>query len=595
MSKRFINSLGIFSLAAVSFVALGAYMPYCELSLGNDPRSWFPVVSTHHNAYHMWRIDHVAGLISKTLSTWSAHTFIPLSMAILCLGTYRVVRSVSLSHPVLATHYLTSWLISIGTTFIVLAVIGPDAITLSSLAWLPVFSLTLSALATVSRVGLAVGAAPLWLITLFISIEASIAANQLAPLTATVACLLGLTVFQPEERSPLPLRPLYLILALAFGPALYSSFTAPAAPFPDYPQLAHIVPDDGLAGIVRPLVGLDYPLQVVDRGAVQALYTPPSIALAVLAVLALWAFVIVRGLTTKTSRTLILASCAVAATAALDTVLPEQFAVISPLMSISRLLPWGTSLSLTPFALGLGAWLLCIGSGIWLQSSLRIFICMFVSFGALVTAQSAWWNPPLAVSDVVRISSDESLRTVALSPSLKVIETYEHSTPGFLAHLEEFKLLATQSMRSISLSDASFETHPVGNGRTLERVVDGSAHTRWTSNRNQQLGDELLTLRFSKPTPLRGIELDPGEYTTDFPRGITVTGGECVEEGAKQLAKLPSWQGALLFTSNGFPYFSAQSDVKILFGREEVVECLFIRQTGSAPFSWTVAELRTVP
>jgi hypothetical protein len=152
-----------------------------------------------------------------------------------------------------------------------------------------------------------------------------------------------------------------------------------------------------------------------------------------------------------------------------------------------------------------------------------------------------------------------------------------------------------QGTRTAENANYQLETSPLGNGRTLDRVADRSAHTRWTSNRSQQVGDEVLTFRFSHPTPTRGLELDPGEYSTDFPRGLTVRGGPCREEEARQLAYFPSWQGALSFTTDGFPYFSGQSDVRMLFGKEESVECIFVRQTSAAPFAWSVAEARMLP
>lgn len=589
MTKRSIISLLIFSLAMAGFIAIGWKSPYCELSLGSDPRAWFPLVNVHFNAYHMWRIDHVAGLFSKALPTWGAYTFIPLYLSLLCMGTYRIVRSLSHTCP---TSPLTSWFVSIGATLVVLAITGPDAVALSSLAWLPLLSVSVAVLATVLRAGLALGAAPLWLLSLFIAVEASMGANQLAPLVALAACFVGLTIIPQDDHKPLPQRGLCLILVLVCGPALYASLTSPPAPFPDYPHLAHLVPDDGLVGIIRPLIGNDYPLQIVDRGAVQGMYVGPSL---VLGLLALCCFFMVRGRTGTAPRILLISACCIAAAAFLDTALPERFAVIAPLMSASRILPWGTSISLTPWALGFGAWLLCVGAGISLHSTVRVLSGLAVTFCACMVTQSAWRNPPWPKETIAAALEDESLRRVAISPSLGTIWAFERSTTGFLKNLETFKALAQQKMQTISSSEATLETSPLGNGRTLDRVADRSAHTRWTSNRSQQVGDEVLTFRFSHPTPTRGLELDPGEYSTDFPRGLTVRGGPCREEEARQLAYFPSWQGALSFTTDGFPYFSGQSDVRMLFGKEESVECIFVRQTSAAPFAWSVAEARMLP
>ncbi len=593
MTLRAAISTVVFSFVTASFILLGWHIPFCELSIGDDPRMWFPVVNTYFNAYHMWRIDHVAGLFAQSLSAWSAHTFISFSLVIFCLGTYRLVRLLSLSALSYTISPLTGWLVSIGGTLTVLAITGPDAVTLSSLAWLPLLSVSITVLATVSRAGLALGAAPLWLLALFVSVETSVAANQLAPLSALAACFLGLALLPPNDDRTLSRRGLCTILVLVWVPALYSSFSAPPAPFPDYPQLAHVVPDDGLEGIIRPLVGLDYPLQVVDRGAVQRLYIGPSIALMLLVGCC---FFMAWGSSPRASRHLLVGAFILGAVASLDTALPERFAVIAPLMSASRLLPWGTSLSLTPWALGLGAWFLCMGASTWMvSSSIRIVVACSVALGFCVATQSAWLHPEIWKKPVSALLEDESLRKVAISPSLGTIRTFESSIPTLYSDLETFKTLSQQRMRSISSSEARLETEPVGNGRGLDRVADQSGHTRWTSNRNQQLGDELLTLRFLHSTPMRGLELDPGEYTTDFPRGLAVRGGPCREEEARLLGYFPSWQGALSFTPNGFPFFGSQNDVRILFEREELVECVFIRQISTAPFAWSVAEARMIP
>lgn len=591
MTTRLISSLCIFAIAVACFCILAARMPFSELSVGSEATTWFPLVNIHYNAYHMWRLDHLSGLISRAFTTWSAHTYIPVSMAILCLGTYRIARIMSLSHSTLSRHhFLLSWLMSIIATFAVVAAIGSDSVSLSALSWIPILAVAISTLVSVSSAGLAFAAGPVWLVTLFISIEASISANQLAPLTALVSWFIATIALRSDDQKPLSALMLALIVAVTFGPAVYASSVAPSAPFPHYPHTGHLVPDDGLEGIVRPLVGFDYPLQVVDRGAVKALFSGPSILITMLAcVVAL----LVRRRGARTSWLFAAAACAVAICTLLDTMLPEAFALISPVSSISRLIPWGTSISLTPFALGLATWLLCLGSMALLRSSLSVIPCSLVLIGALVTLQATWLKPPLGIQEVALVSKDESLRQIALSPSLHVILSFYRGTPGLPLTLESLRSLAAQSMHSIEHTAATLETNPIGNGRTLERLVDGNSRTRWTSNLNRQEGIERLVLRFATPTRVRGIELDPGDYNTDFPRGVVVTGGSCDEYAAQRLADFPSWQGSLDFTPSGHPFFRGQSDVKILFTQEHTVECLFVYQTATAPFNWTIAEIRT--
>jgi hypothetical protein len=481
---------------------------------------------------------------------------------------------------------------SIGATIAVVAAIGSDAVSLSALSWIPLFAVALSTILRLSRAGLALAAGPVWLVTLFLSIEASLSSNQLAPLTAVMSWFLATSALHSDDPRPTPPLMLAAIVAVAFGPAVYAAYATPSAPFPDYPLTGHIVPDDGLVGIVRPLVGFDYPLQVVDRGAVKVLFSGPSLLITALACIVA---LLVRRCETRGSWPLAAAACAVAISALLDTVLPEVFAVIAPISSISRLIPWGTSMSLTPFAVGLATWLLCLASIALLRSSLSIIPCSLALVAGLLPLQATWFKPPLTLHEVARISNEESLRQIALSPSLHVIRSLYRGTADLPLTLQSLRSVAAQSMRSIELTAATLETTPIGNGRTLERLVDGSLRTRWSSALNRQEGVERLVLRFTTPTGIRGIELDPGDYSTDFPRGVVVTGGSCDESAAKQFASFPSWQGSLDFTPTGYPFFHGQSDVQLLFAQEHTVECLFVYQTATAPFNWTIAEIRTIP
>jgi hypothetical protein len=252
-------------------------------------------------------------------------------------------------------------------------------------------------------------------------------------------------------------------------------------------------------------------------------------------------------------------------------------------------------MSLTPFAVGLATWLLCLASIALLRSSLSIIPCSLALVAGLLPLQATWFKPPLTLHEVARISNEESLRQIALSPSLHVIRSLYRGTADLPLTLQSLRSVAAQSMRSIELTAATLETTPIGNGRTLERLVDGSLRTRWSSALNRQEGVERLVLRFTTPTGIRGIELDPGDYSTDFPRGVVVTGGSCDESAAKQFASFPSWQGSLDFTPTGYPFFHGQSDVQLLFAQEHTVECLFVYQTATAPFNWTIAEIRTIP
>jgi hypothetical protein len=109
------------------------------------------------------------------------------------------------------------------------------------------------------------------------------------------------------------------------------------------------------------------------------------------------------------------------------------------------------------------------------------------------------------------------------------------------------------------------------------------------------MGNELLTVRFPQRTSLRGVELDPGSYATDYPRGLRIAGGECLKpREAKVLHESPIWQGPIELTARGIPYLAARNKVRIVFTEVASVECLFVRQTAQAPFDWSIASIRVI-
>jgi hypothetical protein len=126
----------------------------------------------------------------------------------------------------------------------------------------------------------------------------------------------------------------------------------------------------------------------------------------------------------------------------------------------------------------------------------------------------------------------------------------------------------------------------------LKVVSDSDPRTRWSTQRGGQHGDERIEISFSKPTTVSGIELDTGTFTTDFPRGLTVVGTNGSSNPTRCHAEFPSWQGSIARTPSGHPYFTGQHEVRIIFPEPCLLTTLSLKQTGSAPFDWSIAEIR---
>ena len=119
-------------------------------------------------------------------------------------------------------------------------------------------------------------------------------------------------------------------------------------------------------------------------------------------------------------------------------------------------------------------------------------------------------------------------------------------------------------------------------------MFDKDRSTRWSPGRPQE-GTEEVQLFFPLPISIEGLMLSPGNYSSDFPRGIRIE--ECGDSIA--LAEIPRWLGSIKQTDEGFPYFSRQSTVIIPLENRGPVHCLSIHQTArDAVYDWSIAELR---
>jgi hypothetical protein len=372
-----------------------------------------------------------------------------------------------------------------------------------------------------------------------------------------------------------------LVAALVFIPVILTVVTTPMPELPDYPRSGRVVPDDGVEGLLRPLVGLSYPFESIHRADVRALYDGVSMYVLALSLLSL--LVIRRG-RADSSRVLAACSSALALGVFLDTTLPEEWSNIAPIASISRLLPWGTHYCLTAISLGLAAWLLGM---VWITQTRKI-IGIALAGAALFSifqTSPALYHPFLSR---YATTSDPELRKILCSPSSAVVRHFAYQHPNLMEDLADIKHKARQASSEVTSSLATITMSPTSETPPTEQ------YWRWSSRRGRQLGDEVLTVAFHQPTALRGVELDSGNYYTDFPRGVEILGGPCDQSQAAVLFSAPSWQGSLAFTPHGYPYLSSRSTVKALFNSEQQVSCLFVRQTGKALFDWSVSRVRVI-
>jgi hypothetical protein len=597
MKAPFIPSpIWCFLSVLVTF-SVSSALPLVDLSYTTEPSHWFPLVNGISNAYHLWRIDPLLSAILSLGGETSASDGVPLSISMLTIGTGLLARRI---RPALRHTPATLWIGAALSTLAVALTVGRDSVVFGTLAWVPLFSIVLGAGITAARRGMVSAAALLWIVLLFTAVQGSYSANQLSLLSTLFSLLIALSLTEHEpatsKRAPLGYC---LLFILGFIPALYTTATAPIAPFPDYPTFAHLVPDDGIPGLVQPNVGAEYPVATVHRVKLKETFAPWSIVLLVVNIFILVAF----GARAENS-TIVLFSVtgtALAATLLVDTLLPERLSLIAPLLSTSRSIPSAALLGLTPVATGACIWstslaaLLCAsGVGLFaIASYLFISSCaLFLQFQSSLAGAL----PGSDFLDRIRAATitTPALRPILISPSLHAVRDFDPILSSVTKPLENLRLLTVAPTTPITPTSALFESFPPSPSEKLAPLIDGSLSSRWNLRSGGQRPGDTLQIRLQPPTKLAGLELETGDFPSDYPRGLLVkVTSHCDDkdtEGAIFFS--PHWQGSLRFTPTGFPFFSGQESVRVLLPETILAGCITITQTGeSSTFDWSIAEI----
>ena len=572
MNSSRLLCLVIFLISALLlFGYIGGLAPV-ELSQGSPLLGWTPTVNLETNQYLMWRADGLSRLFAPLIPIQEALKPAMMSILTLLFGTCLICR---VSCTSVGTNPRWGWIVGVLPALITLGVTGADSVLLGALAWVPLLSLFLSAIFLVSKAGLLRAALPLIVISGVVSLTCATSANHLAPLAALCAVLLAQRL--QGEAGAFPSFPNSLLgIGIAILPALAMVTNIPAAPFPDYHQLAHVVPDDGLPGIIRPLIGLDYPIQVIDRTVIKSSLSLTSVAITGLSLFAL----VFSGI----SSALTLA-CTLGILGVLDTVLPEAYAQIAPIGALSRLIPWGTTVAYTPYLVAFGAWLLSVTV---ITTSKRLVAIPVVLTLLIVAHASQTRGYPYEIRRYGYASITE------VSPSAAVVKHIAQAITADSSEMLKRPLLQdfTPSAQSLGNFSTSLKTSLNPLKGALAAVTDGDPKTRWTTGQSAQHGDEIVEIIFNTPILVGGIELDTGEFTTDFPRGLEVTGTSATKDGTTCAASFPSWQGSVTRTPKGSLYFTGQHEVQVIFPAPCLLKSISIKQTGKATFDWSIAEIR---
>jgi hypothetical protein len=544
--------------------------------VGRVDGDWFTISHTVTNNFHTWCVlpplRWIVELSSQT-SPFRADHLCSLFAVILYVGALNLLQRLredsspprpNWFEPVLVAAMMGVWL----------RVVGKDTVVLSALAFFPMTLLSLERLlwspgGSISQsqrskdwgsFAVAFG------VHLLTALQLSVVT---VPLLGTGAFLLRRS---GQVRSEAPFQLPRLLLWICLPPLAISCF-APVAPFPSYPVGTHLIPDDGVPGMLRPMFGWEYPMTVINRELIRSAYQW-SAAVILLILVASW--MIVRP---KRIRALLLLSSVPLLLAVTDVLLPEALAVILPGQTLPRVVPGLFFFSLTPLLFHCG--------------TLSLLLSLMASPGTCgpVAASGA----ALALLGVTSLNPSfqrpAALLTTA-SPSLAVVQAMADSAGRATIDLPRFKALSMQRPEQLTRSDVELSSN-TGSGRdSLQRMLDHRPETRWSSGAGRQLGREDLVVKFISPQKLDGLVLDPGAFPADFPRGVVI---EQCDGDRTVLTTHPSWQGTVVFPEDGLPAFAGQEQVRIIFPQTVTTQCLVVKQIGTTlNFDWSIAELKVL-
>ena len=559
--------------------------PYSE-------KGWHPTVSTVTNASFMWR---GSPLPFRHISNQPDIFAAKFSLMMLATGLLVFIsRSTPGSGFVLPIAGALSLTLGIASYF------GFDHTVFSTIPWCLWLACAFAS-AFRSDVGKLSKYGPLFILQVWVTFNA----NQLSLLVAIAAFAVAWSV--EKCRIPdLPAQRLLIPIA-SFAIPLAVLFTVPEFPFPDYPLQAHLVPDDGLPGFTRPLIGPGTPLPVIDRGAVRSAYGQLSAILLTLSC----GLLLTRQIQPQSIFTTLWMPAAITALLAwIDTRLPEGLSQIGPLASASRLVPELYLIPLAPLAAGFSLVFLIAGASLQKKRWFGAFFCAIVLAASLVesTSSTSLFQPakhPMSAgpfegmerSAIAPIAND-----VFSSPSLYLLRTVGVKSLSGQREAARLGLHFHAIPAGAVMISASHDNDP----KKLRFLTDRRRDKRrWSAGKGFQSGDEKLHLFFTHPTRLSGVKLFSGEFTSDFPRGLRIStarrcsmhmpGAKVIRKNYSLASALSSWQGQVKFTPAGYPYFGGQDKVQVYFPESIEARCLLIEQIGKdASFDWSVTEIEVL-
>lgn len=389
---------------------------------------------------------------------------------------------------------------------------------------------------------------------------------------ALVASILATKMLVNSEGISFSATRIKVLFSLLSFCLLYSLAFEMRPYFPEYPYLARVVSDDGLPGTIRTLVGHSEKIAVIDRKYLKLAQLIPAFFAACLCIVAFF----------KTSRpSAILWAGFLSISIVFESILPERFSLITPLAALSRLSGETFLYPLSFIVLGLVSLTLLVQVRLSPRGKCLALVFAFIgTYFVRPEIVSRFGLQDLASS---RLQVGSPLSDTYISPSYAILKRFGPDAVFGGVFQEELEKRQSQSLAN------NIDRISAYSNENVQAAVDGDTGTEWTSSKALQTGREWIEIKTIEPIAFTTLRLDTSLSPEDFPRGLRVLVGKDCQE---VLFESNPWEGEILYSKKGLPYFGSQSKVVIQFSDAVVSSCLRLEQVASdVPFHWSITEV----
>lgn len=525
--------------------------------------AWTPILHKTFNSFILWKN-------LKFLSLSNNLHFELLGFSIVFILNLVILFRQLKANVILSITYSSTILL------IILAILGADVFLIKALSIAPLLVFVVIKIKNA------------WISTFFIiaiSALINILSFSLAPLILLFILLL-IYLLEPKKLN------LFLIFII-FIPSIIFFNQYSLTPKTDYPNDAKVVEDDGLPGHLRPAFANMSNIPFVNRVLVRKLNQEISLVILILIFgFYIREFINAKSLRNRNANILLITSAFIVA----DVFLPEEFASISPLATLRRIVPYFYHYPLAPYFL---IFLIIKFTANCVQQKKYISLSFFL---LILSGYIAIKNTPILI--------DKKLNGIIKNSEVKLYENFNVVSPAYalipklgFEVIFKKKELANLKLKKINPYNVRVSKNNFRKGSKRKFIFDNNPETRFRTK--QQYAKEWVHLAFKRNKQIKGLALQTGYYPSDFPRGIRVSSAkECefnIIENKKDLAnyneiyKKEKWIGSYKFTPSGMLYLTAEGVVNLIFNKEVNAKCLLIEQIGTDDFyDWSIAEIKLI-